>query len=1345
MKKGIYSAILAVVLTAAVFALPIINPGTLPDQENSDDIGRSSARITNKNNNKTKSTGENIPKSDETVTFIVTVNGDSLVDTVLKSKNSYNNVAGLLQSKEGRTYVDTIKKNQAVVKASILKLIPQANFDGCYTYNTVINGFSVTAPYSSLEKIRNISGITSVTLASSQNITISENEEEEDNFSETAEEEIIDSSEEPRENSTEDEEKAETSDDFKNSENSEGIDISDKEEPDLTDETAPAIEITKVSAAHEEGLTGSGNVIAVIDDSFDCTHEAFSISPDSLKYTGEDISKLTSSAPFNTASNASVIKSDKIIYAYDYADNDDDPLYDRSSHGTHNAALIAGNNGKDGGDSFKGEAYNSQLILMKVCSDKDRSAKDDTLLAALDDTAKLSPDILNISLGVPRICSTAEILTKAFNALSQTGTYIVSAAGNSSENIYLPGEYGVNAEYTDYGTISYPASLPFVTAAGSVDAEKMLSRYFLTSDGKKIPYRDMTVSDGSEFPLFSSLSEENDYIYIDSMGQATDYLDISVKDKIIIMNRGETSFTDKVNKASGYDAKGIIVLSDEPVYINFSTEERSIPAAVISDEFREYFRKHTEGKIAAKGYSVFDNENAEKPSAFTSYGVTYDLKLKPDLTAPGTDIFSASSDGYSAKSGTSSSSALISGTAGILSEYVRTRTGIPLSSQNTAVTALMMNTAVPAKYNDKAYYTPRLQGAGCLDIAAAINASAYITDENDLGSVSMGDSENGTFDFHLTVHNLTDKDIVYTFGSSVQTDKLEKHNGVVYNTLTPEDITAETTVVYQIDGKEVKNFTLPADENIQLDIQITLSPELFLSYMNMAKNGFYTDGFVFLTPDDKSSVLSVPFMGYCGSWGDAELFDSSAYDKSTEPAIGQSGLFAASSLGNSYLSLMLGKNSMTGQISENTIAIGKDTVRNAYDVSETGVSFILPNFYLLRDAADYTISIEDTVGNVVYSQNIGTVSSFASGGYEPYTGLLTAFNTDGLKNLFSDLDEGKYKYTVSAGTISYDGSISSPQTMSLDFTVDNTAPDKPSAKIYCTNNKVYLDVTSEDENGIQGFILYTASKSGEKHTYADRLDDLAADGYIDSNSYILADYVMNETKTVFTYDITDLYMQLKKLAYYARENEIGQPLATKIFIRAADNAFNLSMPLEVDTTVMGTVTYLVTDQNNDPVSDAVFELNGKRVVSDEKGIARFENILPDVYAISLISLPEDYQTDFKYGLAMPSLSEPEFSRNLRVTYTGIAPVESEISDESVEDDSSAGETISENSIIDEAAQKAALEEQDIDHSNFGLIFIGSLLVISITSLALSKKKRRYLPDDDLPYEEAEESDSNSRK
>ena len=52
---------------------------------------------------------------------------------------------------------------------------------------------------------------------------------------------------------------------------------------------------------------------------------------------------------------------------------------------------------------------------MKVCKDESNYANEDSLLAALDDTAKLSPDILNISLGSG---ADSQLLTNALDLLN---------------------------------------------------------------------------------------------------------------------------------------------------------------------------------------------------------------------------------------------------------------------------------------------------------------------------------------------------------------------------------------------------------------------------------------------------------------------------------------------------------------------------------------------------------------------------------------------------------------------------------------------------------------------------------------------------------------------------------------------------------------------------------------------------------------------------------------------------------------------------------------------------------------------------------------------------------------
>ena len=185
MKKRIYLIIVSVLLTVAVFLIPILNPGADGMQNKPDDIKRTDTIVNNNKKEKDNTqTPEkiNIPKSDTTVVFLVTVSGDSLYDTVQASSGQYKTVYDLLMSKEYRKYTDAVRKSQAIVKASIEKIIPDADFTGSYSYNTVINGFSLRAPYSALEKLNNISGVVSVNPVFTNYLTISEDDEAYDDY-----------------------------------------------------------------------------------------------------------------------------------------------------------------------------------------------------------------------------------------------------------------------------------------------------------------------------------------------------------------------------------------------------------------------------------------------------------------------------------------------------------------------------------------------------------------------------------------------------------------------------------------------------------------------------------------------------------------------------------------------------------------------------------------------------------------------------------------------------------------------------------------------------------------------------------------------------------------------------------------------------------------------------------------------------------------------------------------------------------------------------------------------------------------------------------------------------------
>ena len=1356
MKKRILSIIIAIALTVVVFTLPIINPGADSIQNNSGKINRA-GNIVNNNIKKDEKTQEKttIPKSDTTVTFLITVDSDSLYDSVKRSVGKYKTVYDLLKSDDYRKYTDAVRKSQAIVKASIEKVIDGSDFKNCYSYNTVINGFSVKAPYSALDKLKKISGVQSVNPVFTNYLTISEADEDNDYdyYSDNndytddyTDDNTDDYTDDYTDNYTDDTDNDSDddyyNDDYSEDEYSEETGNNDSDESDNSEEessveneensessdenageySAPFHKMTQTDAALKSGFTGNGKVIAVIDNAFDCSEKLFSTMPVSKKLSSGDIKSVTDRAALNTKDNSSLSKNDKIIFAYDYAGFDSDTFSENSDHGTKTAALAAGNDESSDGNSFVGMAPDSQLILMKVCPDNSNYAGDDVILAALDDIAKFCPDVLNISLGLPRSAPSCGLTEKAIEVISEEGTIICSSAGNNAQNTNSGLENGLDAKYTDYSTISYPSSMSCVISAASVDSDSAVYDYIEIENGTKFPIADIICDDSEDTPDFSEINEQIPYIYFDGFGEAKDYDSSNIYGKIAVVKRGGIPITDKIRNASFAGAAGILIISDEPLYIRFKTEYKGIPCAVLDSSALSFFSQMVPaGNLSFRTNGSFDISTGSQPSSFTSYGVTSNLKLKPDISAPGTDIIIPAGETNKRFNGTSASSAVISGAASVMCQYFSDSDAdfgdTPVSS---VISAIMMNTAVPTQYEKGLYYTPRLQGSGILNIKNAVNTPAYVTDESGLAAVSAGDNKDGKFTFSLTLHNFSDQKQDYKLSYSSQSDKLESRNNKLYNTLKPESLTSKTTMTFRQNGKEITEISAKPDESIVIECTLELDPELVIYYEQSAGCGMYIDGYVFFTPvNNDICTLSVPYTGYCGSWEQSELFDADIYQSIIEPALGASSLVACSTDSNSIKSAVLGKNLFTGKCNSQKIFIGRDTVKNIYDLSYNSSSFIIPDIYLLRDGADFTINIKDSSGKTIYDQNIGNVSSFADAEREPFTALLNSFNSDSLRNLFSELPEGNYSYTVSASTIASDSGKGDVQHVSYDFTVDNSLPEAPKTEIFSKDNKVYLRLKASDDKAMHGFVLYTANDFNNMLSYSDRLDVLIENNYISEDSYKMISSEFNGSSAEFVYDITQLYSSLLSLKSFAEKNDMNVPIPTKIFARSADAAFNLSSPVECRTVVPGKVSYNFKDQDGDPVEGVCMTLDGQTEVSDNNGNIVFTNIIPDIYAASVTDLPDDYKTDKTVFLVDISNSKYEISENISVTFTGTKKA----ADEDSEDESSVSET-----------ELAAAQIQnndndsnsfDVDDSTFAIVFIGSMLLVSTISLILSKRNRIY--------------------
>lgn len=117
-------------------------------------------------------------------------------------------------------------------------------------------------------------------------------------------------------------------------------------------------------------------------------------------------------------------------------------------------------------------------------------------------------------------------------------------------------------------------------------------------------------------------------------------------------------------------------------------------------------------------------------SDFSSWGVTSDLKLKPEITAPGGDIYSTLPNGlYGKMSGTSMASPHMAGAAAVMQQYIsENRDGINMTAeQRTSLfNALMMSTAVPVQDENGIPYSSRKQGAGLVQLQNAMKSDVFL-------------------------------------------------------------------------------------------------------------------------------------------------------------------------------------------------------------------------------------------------------------------------------------------------------------------------------------------------------------------------------------------------------------------------------------------------------------------------------------------------------------------------------------------------------------------------------------------------------------------------------------------
>ena len=615
------------------------------------------------------------------------------------------------------------------------------------------------------------------------------------------------------------------------------IEAPEKPYPDPVSDLYTALAMTGADVVHSQlGFTGKGIKVGIIDTGIDYDH------PD-LGGTGQP-----GQTHFPTA---------RVVTGWDFVgdaftgsstppvpDNNPD---DCAGHGTHVAGIVGAN-----GTAFKGVAPEVQLGAYRVfgCSG---STTADIMIQAMERALADGMDVVNMSIG--STYQWPEYPTaKAASRLVRRGVVVVASIGNDGDKALAAGSApGVGAEVI--GVASYDNThvrLPYFTVGTSRFG------YNTAAASPAAP-----LSGSAPMARTGTPSTANDGCAALAAG--------SLAGKVALIRRGTCSFYIKASNAQAAGAVAVVLYNNQSGFLNATvagTPGVTIPVVAVTAADGATLN----GLIAAGPTtmtwtplqdSFVNTSSGGLISSFSSYGLSPDLTVKPDLGAPGGNITSTyplEDGGYAVLSGTSMSSPHVAGAAAL---YLQAHRHTPAW----AVRANLQNTAEPKAWSlSPASGLPDLvarQGAGMLQIDKAITAPVTI----EPGKLDLGESQRGPQRRLLWLVNSSRDPVTYSL-SFVNTPS------VVNGAAGAADSTGAsyyTQSFYSSDAAVAfpqPTLTVPARWFAFLPVTITAA--------STPDHGFY-GGYIVLTPLGGGTTLRVPYAGFVGDYQSVQVLKPLAY------------------------------------------------------------------------------------------------------------------------------------------------------------------------------------------------------------------------------------------------------------------------------------------------------------------------------------------------------------------------------------------------------------------------------------------------------------------------------------
>lgn len=391
-------------------------------------------------------------------------------------------------------------------------------------------------------------------------------------------------------------------------------------------------------------IRGEGVTVAVIDTGIDHTHPEF--------------------GGYDQAPN------EKVVLSVSYTG--EAPI-DNFGHGSHVACIIAGDadyKGSPRGDArLNGMAPKAKLMGYKVLS-ASGSGSATNIILAMEDAVKKGVQVMNLSLG-DSVGDPLSPESSAANNAMLAGVVVCIAAGNSGPQQSSIGAPG--------------AAHHVITVGASTDDGITVLVAQLLQEGAQPRNLEMRPLEGST-ALPANPALELQYVSCGLGGKPADF-PAEVKGRIALVQRGDVAFRDKALAAEKAGAVACVIYNNRDGNFFGSLGQEAampkIPVIALSKADGELMLQAV-GKPGPVSQAKLRLSPEELPqpdqlAEFSSRGPNKDFWIKPELTAPGVNINSATiaqagapgggmpdPSGYISASGTSMATPHVAGAAALL-------------------------------------------------------------------------------------------------------------------------------------------------------------------------------------------------------------------------------------------------------------------------------------------------------------------------------------------------------------------------------------------------------------------------------------------------------------------------------------------------------------------------------------------------------------------------------------------------------------------------------------------------------------------------------------------------------